>query len=169
MISKYVVVPVAAFAVTAGTASAFNSDLLKKLDLNLSDNQIEALEEAHDLRHEGEHEEAKEVIEDAGLDREDMKEIRAAVREYRSERREAIKEAIEDEDYEAFLEATEGSHLAEVIDTESEFERFIEAHELRQDGDHEAAKAILDELGIERPHKGKGHHKGGFGKRQTNN
>ena len=46
---KEIFIPVAAFAVTVTGASAFNADMLDKLDLDLTDTQISALEEAHEL------------------------------------------------------------------------------------------------------------------------
>jgi len=48
----------------------------------------------------------------------------------------------------SFQEAIEGSAFADMIDSEAEFNRLVEAHELMQDGDREAAKDIFDELGL---------------------
>ena len=163
---KELFIPVAAFAVTVTGASAFNSDMLEKLELDLSSTQISALEEAHELRQDGaEREEIKELLEDVGLEREDMQEIREAAREYKQDHREAVRAAIEAGDYDAFNDAVGGGPLADAIESEDDFDLLVEAHELREAGDKEAAKEIMDELGIERPGGHRGGEKGGRGHR----
>ncbi len=165
---KTALIPIAAFAVTVTTASAFNTDVLEQA--GLSDDQISAFEEAKELRESGDREGARDVLVEAGIDEETMHSIREAMKEFRDERRDAVHEAVENEDYDAFLEAIAGSPLADIIDTEEEFKSFIEAHELMQAGDREAAKEIFDELGLERP-KGRGHGpmSGGKGPHMDNN
>lgn len=155
---KHIMIPVAAFMVTATGVSAFNSDILEKINVNLSTSQIEALEESHELREAGDYDAARTVLEEAEIDRDTMHEIRSAMHEYRMEMREAVKEAVENSDYEAFQSAIAETPLAEQITSEEDFEQFVEAHELMADGEFEAAKEIFAELGIEK--KG---HKGGFG------
>ena len=156
MRGKALLIPLAAFAVTVGTAQAFNPEVLERA--GLSNEQISAFEEAHELRKAGDRDAARDVIAEAGIDEEVMENIREAMKEWRADHREAIKEAVENEDYEAFLAAVEGSPLADIITTEADFALFVEAHELRESGDREGAKAIFDELGIEK----KRHH-GPFG------
>ena len=95
-----------------------------------------------------------------------MREIRSAVHEYRLQMREAIEAAIENNDFEAFVTAVTGTPLEDSITSEADFEQFVAAHELMSEGEFEAARAIMDELGIEKPghgmHKGLGHgHRGG--------
>ena len=153
---KQIIIPVAAFAVTVTGASAFNPDMLDKLDLDLSNDQIEAFEEAHELRLDDKYQEAREVLEDADIDRATLKRVHTAVFEHRGERHEAMKEAVENEDYDAFLELIDGTPLADVIDSESDFEKFIAMHEAMQEGDRETAKEIREDLGIERGEKGEG-------------
>ncbi|MEZ4200315.1 MAG: hypothetical protein R3B69_01815 [Candidatus Paceibacterota bacterium] len=159
---KQIMVPVAAFAVTVTTASAFaGTDWLNSIDVDLTDNQVAALEEAQEIREEA-RAEAEAVLEAAGLDEEKMHEIHEARHEVMHAEREAVHEALEAEDYDAFLDAIEGTPMADVIDSEADFEKFLEAHELREAGDHEAAAEILSDLGLERPAGGmKGGH--GFG------
>lgn len=159
-------IPVAAFAVTVTGASAFNSDMLEKLDLDLSSGQISALEEVHEMRVDGaDRDELREVLEEAGLDRDDMREIHEASREYKQEHRAAVKAAVEAEDYDAFKDAVDGGPLDDAIDSEADFDKLVEAHELREAGDREGAKAIMDELGIERPEGHKGGMSGERGQR----
>ena len=156
MKGKALLIPLAAFAVTVTGVQAFNTEVLE--EAGLSDDQISAFEEAHELRKSGDREGARDVIADAGIDEETLENIREAMKEWREENREAIEEAIADEDYDAFLEAIEDSPLADIITSEEDFELFVEAHELKESGDREAAREIFDELGIEkRPHTDRGH------------
>ncbi|GEM_PF-1587340 len=71
---------------------------------------------------------------------------------------EAVKTAIENNDYEAWKsaisEAPFADKISEVINAEN-FDKFVEMHNLRQDGDIEGAQEIRDELGLPaRPGKG---------------
>lgn len=148
---KQIMIPVAAFAFTVTAASAFNSDRLDQIDVDLSDTQVAALEEAHELREDGAtRDEVHAVLEEAGLDQEAMEEIRTAMHELRDERHEAVEEAVKANDYDAFVAAIAGTPLADVIDSEADFDKFVDAYELREAGDYTAAREIMDELGIER-------------------
>lgn len=144
---RSVLIPLAAFAVTVTGASAFNSEVLQKA--GLTDEQISAFEEAKELRKSGDKDAARDVLEDAGIDMGVMEKVRIAM----SKQHEAVREAVENNDYPAFLNAIAGSPLADIIDTKAEFARFVEAHNLLEDGDREAAKEIFDELGIKGPGK----------------
>lgn len=159
-------IPIAAFAVTVSTASAFNSDVLVKA--GLTDDQINAFEESRELRESGDKEKARDVLVSAGIDEETMRNIRETMQQMRQERRTAIDEAVDDNDYDAFLKAIEGSPLADIIDTKAEFESFAEARKLMQEGDREAAKEIFDDLGLERG-EGRGHGPAGEGKEGPRN
>lgn len=159
-------VPVAAFAVTATGVSAFNGDVLEKINVNLTTSQIEALEESHELRQAGAFDEARAVIEAADIDRDTMHEIRSAFHQYKMELRDGIKAALEEDDYEAFAALVADTPLGEKITSEAQFEQFKQAHLLMEDGEFAAAKEIFTELGIERHGKGghgekHRHHKGG--------
>ena len=162
MIGKSILIPVAAFAVTATGVSAFNSDVLE--NAGLSNAEISAFEEAHELRKDGDREGARDVLLDAGIDQDTMERVREAMREHRQEHRAAIREAVENEDYDAFKDVVEGSPLADIITSENDFKQFVEAHELREEGNHEEAREIMEDLGFERKGPGHGHGKRGFGK-----
>ncbi len=142
MLMKTILIPLAAFAVTVTGASAFNADMLKRAGLN--DEQIAAFEEAKELKEAGDKEAARDVLLAAGVDEKVIKQVREAMRESMS----AAREAIESGDYAAFSAAVEGSPLAEIIDSEAEFDRLVEAHALLRSGDHEAARDIFEELGF---------------------
>lgn len=161
---KQIMIPVAAFAITATSASAFTGGQWLE-SLNLTDEQESALEKAETIRQEA-NEEAKQVLEDAGLDDEAMKEIHDAMHEQREASRKAMDEAIEANDYNAFLEAVKDTPFADAITSEEDFGKFKEAHELMEAGDHDAAKEIMEDLGIEGMRGfggGKGPHHGGPG------
>lgn len=161
MTKASLVIPVAAMAVMATNAYAFNPAVLEQA--GLSDDQIAAFEAAHELREEGDRDGARDVLEDAGIDQDTMHDIRDTMKELRKERREEVKAAVEAEDYDSFLEAVEGSPLEEKINSEEDFETFVEAHELRESGDREGARELLEELGVEpKEHGNRGH---GFGKK----
>lgn len=76
------------------------------------------------------------------------------------EHRGQIHTIIESGDYEAFKTLTAGHPFGEKI-TQEQFVKLQEAHELRASGDHEGARAIMDELGLKPPHRGihKGMHR----------
>ncbi len=158
---KQLFIPVAAFAVTVTAASAFTGgNIADKLDL--TEEQTTALETAHEMRQSGADKEAVlAILNDAGIDKEAIRAARKEVHTDRHEKREAVHTALENGDYNAFMEAVAESPLAEKITSEADFARLVEAHELKEDGDYEGAQEIFSELGIERAEKGerKGHHK----------
>ena len=150
---RKLLVPVTAFLFTVTGASAFTggawlSDLSAD-DLGVTEAQKTALEEAFTLRQDV-RVKAQDVIDDAGITTEQMREVHEAVRDARQGHREAVREAVENNDYTAFLTAIAETPIADTIDTEAEFEKFVEAHELMEEGDREGAREIMDELGIER-------------------
>lgn len=63
--------------------------------------------------------------------------------------------AIKNRDYNAWKAAVGDAPIANQV-TADNFSKFAEAHELREAGKNEEAKAIMDELGIKPPH-GHGH------------
>ncbi len=161
---KQIFIPLAALAITASTASAFvGTDMLDKLNITLTDTEQSALEQAHEIR-ETAHAEAKQVLEDAGITDERMAEIHDAMREAHKAEHEAVKAAVEANDFAAFKTATANSPMADKIDTEAEFAKLVEAHNLRKASDIDGARAIMEELGLKGPGmggKGMGGHRGG--------
>lgn len=166
--AKAFLIPLAAFAVTVTGASAFNQEVLE--EAGLSDEQISAFEAAHELRQEGNRDGARDILVEAGVDEETMHKVRESMREHREANRDAVKEAVDNNDYDAFQDAVEGSPIAEIVDTEADFEQFVKAHDLREE-----AREIMEDLGFEKPDKGergqdqghgqspRGHGQGGFG------
>ncbi len=69
------------------------------------------------------------------------------------ETRQAWKQALENNDYEAWLAIAGDKPITEKINEEN-FSQFVEAFNLKEAGDFEGAKAIFDELGLEKkPHR----------------
>lgn len=154
--TKALLIPIAAFAVTVTGAQAFNSQVLE--DAGLTSDQVSAFEQAHELRKEGDKEAAKEVIVEAGIDMDAMHAVRDAMKNHRKEMHTAIGEAIADEDYAAFTEAVAQSPIADIVNSEADFAQFSQAYTLREAGDMQAAREIMEDLGFE-PKEGhmKGH------------
>ena len=65
-----------------------------------------------------------------------------------NENREALEQAIEDNDYETYKELVEdiSNTRFEVLD-EEDFEKLVEMHQAREDGDFELAHELGEELG----------------------
>lgn len=157
--AKALLIPIAAFAVTVTGASAFNSDVLERAGLD--DDKISAFEQAHELRDKGDRDGARNILMEAGIDIDTMKSVREAMHEHHEAMRTAIDEAVEDGDYDAFKEAIQGSPLEDIVTSEDDFNQFSEAHQLREEGDREAAREIMEDLGFpERGHRHDGKHLG---------
>lgn len=158
MKSKPFLIAVAAFALTASGVQAFgNSQMLEKA--GLSQAQISAFEVAREKRDAGDLEGARDVLVEAGVD----EEVLQSVHKIAHENRAALHQALEAADYEAFKTAVLGTPLAEDIDSEADFKKFLEAHQLKENGKWDEAKVILDELGVKGPERGNkiGHRGGG--------
>jgi hypothetical protein len=145
--TKALLIPIAAFAVTVTGASAFDSSVLEGAGLDTQ--QVAAFEQAHVLRKDGDKEAARDILMNAGVDLETMQEVKAAMKAHHAEKKEAVQAALQNGDYDAFLEAVEGSPLSNTVDTPEEFALFTEAHDLREAGDKQAAREIMEELGFE--------------------
>jgi len=63
--------------------------------------------------------------------------------------REQYRDLFEVDDYEVFKTATEGTRIAEFIDTEEKFITFVEAHKLMEEGDFQGARDLMDGSGFE--------------------
>lgn len=110
------------------------------------------MEQVRDLHEAGNHDEARDLLEESGI------RFRPFMRGRNHEKADAVKTAIENNDYQAFAEATADAPFADNINEET-FAKLVEAHNLREAGDHEGAKAIMEELGIH-PMPFMKHHRG---------
>ena len=143
--SKYII-PALALGVllTGGVAYAFggpvwNSETYK----SFSAEEQSAIKQAFEIRNTA-HEEARTVLEKAGVD---IQAMHKAGREERGARHEEMEKVMESGDYQAFLKLVGDRPMADDI-TEAKFNKMAEAHELMESGDREGAREIMDELGI---------------------
>jgi len=152
--SKSLFVAVAAFAVTASGVHAFSSaELLTKA--GLSDDQVIAVQEAQELKATGNVAQAQATLTSAGV----TKEVMRHIREVAKEAKQAVHAAVAANDYEAFVVAVADSPLADIITDQSDFDQFVEAHDLRESGDRDGAKELLTELGVDTKNHGHKHGK----------
>jgi hypothetical protein len=146
MYAKTFLIPIAAFALTATTASAFSLEVLAQA--GLSQKQIQAFETAQELRKEGDKNAALEVLAHARIDIETLESVREAMHARKTVMQTAIDESVKNNDYDAFIEAIDGSPLRDFITSPSDFVLFKEAHTLKEKGAVEEAHAIFSGLGL---------------------
>ncbi len=141
-------------AIESGDYSAFvelvpeNSRMLE----SINEGNFSLLQEAHELKESGDFEGAKEIMDELGIRPHGHRGKGPMM-----ENHEEVKSAIESGDYEAFLEAvSEDSPFGEEM-SEEKFQIMVQAHELKESGDYEAARELMEEAGFEKKHKfGKG-------------
>lgn len=143
MQSKSLLIAIAAFAVTATGAQAYvGASYLKQSGLSIQ--QVEAFNEARELRRKGEIEKARDVLLEAGVNEETVASLRQASHSSHL----AIHEAVLAGNFTAFKLAVEGTPLYDIITTEADFELFKQAHNLKLGGRFTEAKEILANLGV---------------------
>lgn len=142
-----IILPVALFAITAGGAAAFSADEDLLAKLNLTSNQTEALEKADEVRREA-HEKVQAILKDAGIDMETMHSIKSAEHTARAQHHKVVREAVQNEDFEAYRAAVANTPFEDTVTTEEEFAKLIEAHKLHESGEHAAAKILMEEIGL---------------------
>lgn len=140
-----------------GVTSAYNN--VGRQDL--TDEQKTVLDQMHDLRMNGDFEGADALREQAGLPERGMGRGNSMM----NENREAVRTAIENNDFTAFKEATKDHPMMNDVTAET-FAKMVEAHKLMDNGDFEGGRAIMDELGIGRPAKGMGNRGNCLGQNQ---
>ncbi|MFC1640570.1 hypothetical protein ACFL2D_00815 [Patescibacteria group bacterium] len=131
----------------------------KPIGEQVNEENFDRFADAHDLMNE-----ARGIMDELGIERGPGKGQGGPDKPRMSEEdKAAFEQAVTDRDYAAWTELMDGKPISDQI-TEENFDRFAEAVELKMSGDHEGAKAIMDELGIEPPHgKGEGRGQGGHG------
>lgn len=140
-------------ALGASVTYAYNPGMLSDMTVfsGFSTEQQVAIKKTFDIRQAAEVESEK-VLEGVGLNRED---IREAMQDHHEAMREKMGTALKAGDYEAYSELVAGSRVAGKV-TETMFNKLVEAHKLRQDGDMEGAREIIDELGFDKDGVGHG-------------
>ncbi|MFA5318075.1 MAG: hypothetical protein WC323_01220 [Patescibacteria group bacterium] len=101
--------------------------------------------EMHQLMKDGKFDEAKQIREELGLN---MKMEKHKMRGAESDAdRQAIMDAVANNDYAAWKELMAGRPMAEEV-TEEDFAAIVEAHQLMREGKFEEARQIKEDLGI---------------------
>jgi hypothetical protein len=134
-------------ALEVGDYQAFKEATADSPRADITEDQFNTLIEAHELREAGNHEGAKALLDEAGIERPKHKDRG----QHKGPKNEEARAALEAGDYQAFQEATADGPRANI--TEDQFNVLIEAHELREAGDNEGAKSLLEEAGFERPER----------------
>jgi hypothetical protein len=98
------------------------------------------IQQAHKLREDGDLEGAKALLEEAGL--------KIHPRHHRRGPSPEIRQAIENRDYQAWAEGMKNHPNADQFINQETFSQVLRVHELMQAGDKEAARDILQELGL---------------------
>lgn len=156
MQSKSLLIAIAAFAVTTTGVHAFaDREMLNRA--GLSEEQVLAFEEAKELRRAGDKGAARDVLLEAGVTEDVLRSLHGVAKQVKEGRHEAL----EANDYEAFLSEIAGTPLADIITSEADFDTFREAYLLKQGGEWLEAKALFDELGVTAQHH-HGAHGGGY-------
>ena len=151
MYAKSLLIPIAAFALSATGVSAFNPDVLQSA--GLTDDQISAFEDARELQQEGKLTKARDVLKDASIDVHTMELMRDAVQAKRASMRDAIEVAVEANDFTAFKKAVSDSPLSDIVTSKEDFALFSQALTLHKQGEDEQVEALIQELGFEPIHK----------------
>ncbi|NCN52635.1 hypothetical protein GW943_02385 [Candidatus Parcubacteria bacterium] len=114
---------------------------------NLTEEQKDALTEARTLHEQGNDDAAKQVLADAGIDIPPFGNHIGPRGEGNQAVRDAIRNALANKDYDAFVAATENAPFKDMISQES-FNTLLEAYELNQSGDHRGAHQLLRDAGL---------------------
>lgn len=154
MNSKSLLIAIAAFAVTTTGAQAYvgNKQLQRS---GVPASQAAAWAEARTLYESGEVEKARDVLLTAGVEENTLQKLSTA----KFESRQAILQAVTNNDYQAFRQAVTGTPIADLVVTEADFKDFVTAHQYWQAGKYDEARALWNELGLP-PHSHRSWFKG---------
>ncbi|PLX20643.1 hypothetical protein C0584_05380 [Candidatus Parcubacteria bacterium] len=132
-----------------GTWKSIQNSIPRITDLITEDNFSE-YSEMHNLMQSGDFEEAEVLREELGLPEMGPKGMRDGGGMHGRDGHNQIGyEAIESGDYEAWKEEVGDTRMSEIIQTEEDFQKLVESHELFEAGDFEEANQIKEDLGLE--------------------
>ena len=103
---------------------------------------FDKLSEARKLKREGKYEEAQKIMEEAGFGKKGAKDC-FRNRNFNPEEKEQMIQALESKDYNAWKELNQD---CPVID-EGNFNKYVEMHEARKEGDYEEMRQLKEEFG----------------------
>lgn len=141
MNSKYILIAIAAFAVTTSGVHAYvgNKSLTRA---GLSEQQILAIETAHKYKKRGKLEEARNTLLEAGITDETLKDVQAVVSDIRAK----IIQSLIDDDFEMFKLMVRNTPLGDLVLSTDDFQIFKEAYSHSVSGGlGEAVKLYKDE------------------------
>jgi ABC-type transport system substrate-binding protein len=120
-----------------------------KLAGEVTEDEFSTFVEAKQLKEEGNIEEAQALLEEIGVTK-GFRKGKHHRKQFDTEKHEAIEAAIEANDYAAWLAAVGDTPKAEMI-TEETFPILVEIHQLKEAGDHEGARDLMEEIGFKKP------------------
>lgn len=126
MKSTSLLIAIAALAVTASTAQAFNGTVLR--EAGLSEDQVAAFSIARELSREGDTAQARDILLDAGIDESTIDRVRQALHQHRHSHRASVATAKHATTLADFQTAVAGTPLANIVTTEAAFHSF-KAHQ----------------------------------------
>jgi hypothetical protein len=127
MHSKSLLIAIAAFAVTTTGVHAYGGvKTMQRAGLNES--QVQAIQEARELKLIGHDDEARKRLVQAGVDAETLEKLKRMAKETLSD----IHAALIDDDFESFIELIKESPLADIISSKTEYNDFRDAYLERQ-------------------------------------
>lgn len=129
MQSKSLLIAIAAFAVTATGVQAYGGTKMMSR-AGLSPEQAKAFAVARELRQAGDPERARNTLIKAGITEAHLQSLHRVT----IESRDAIREAVERQDYQAFQVAAVGSPLSDIVTSEADFRQFCQAQKLQLGG-----------------------------------
>jgi len=127
--------------IASGSVAASTNNRQSRKDL--TDEQKQAIEEIWALRDEGKTDEAKALAESVGLPMVGPRGMGGEM----SVHREEVDTALQNADYQAFVEATKDAPFADNVN-EDFFAKMTQIYNLKKAGDFEGARVIMDEIGI---------------------
>jgi hypothetical protein len=136
-----------AFLVLSSGVAYAASDQGFQRFVDLTDEQKTVLEEARTLRHNGDYASAQSLLKESGLALPKFK-GHGFSKKMLGQNKE-IREAIINDDYEAFSKLVQDSPVHISIN-EDTFNKIVEAHSLRVAGDYAGARKIMNGLGLRR-------------------
>lgn len=140
--------------VALSSGSAFASEaqtenMAPRARIQLSENQKTILAQIKTLYEQGKTEEAKALAKSSGIPKL-LKPFRGSHKDHQwpnHENRKKIDEALANKDFNLFKTLIANTPFASIV-TEETFLKLAEAHDLREKGDHEGARKIMEALGF---------------------
>lgn len=135
-------------AIESGDYNAFlkaRENVSCPMHKDISEEEFLKMQKMHTLKKEGKFEEAEALRKELGLPERDGRGGMGKMKS--SQERQAIYNAMESGDFNAWKEAMGDRPMAQTM-TEENFQKLRQAHEMKKNGNHEGARALMEELGM---------------------